>query len=328
MSNLTISVIVPVYNVEQYVDECISSIVNQSYRELEIILVDDGSTDGSSAKCDAWQSKDIRIKTIHTSNYGVSHARNVGLDVAHGDYVGFVDGDDWLEPDMYEILLHELLDKKADISGGGYIREYANGGVITLRKEKPKTYAREEILQEIFSFNDKKLLHWELCDKLFKKELVTEINLAENIAKGEDMLYLWKVMKQMQNFAYVPLFKYHYRMREGSVSHSKISNKTISIFWAVKTIWRDCESETAAIKKVIWKQYAIRLVSETRAMLWVDAEKYRATIKENQKIIRCNIGKFIGLDSISYRVMLGVMFLCLPYSVCNRLKYLTAKRSD
>ena len=96
-----ISVIVPVYNVEEYLDRCIESIVNQTYKNLEILLIDDGSTDNSYNICDKWAKKDNRIKVVHKENGGVSSARNVGLDVATGDYIGFVDSDDYISIDMY-----------------------------------------------------------------------------------------------------------------------------------------------------------------------------------------------------------------------------------
>ncbi len=138
MMDQLISVIIPVYNVAPYIDKCVESVVNQTHKNLEIILIDDGSIDESGVKCDKWQEKDQRIKTIHTKNHGVSHARNIGLAAMHGDYVGFVDGDDWLEPDMYMSLLHIMLAGGADVSGGGYTRKEIDRGVVTLRKGLPK----------------------------------------------------------------------------------------------------------------------------------------------------------------------------------------------
>ena len=97
-----ISVILPVYNVQQYLEKCIESVVNQTYKNLEIILIDDGSTDMSGKICDEFAEKDGRIKVIHSKNGGVSAARNIGLDIATGEYIGFVDSDDWIESQMYE----------------------------------------------------------------------------------------------------------------------------------------------------------------------------------------------------------------------------------
>ena len=103
-----ISVIVPIYNVEHYLSRCIDSIINQSFYNMEIILVDDGSTDGSSSLCDYYAERDGRIRVIHQQNYGLVLARKVGIQNAVGKYVGFVDADDWIEPDFYEILYNAL----------------------------------------------------------------------------------------------------------------------------------------------------------------------------------------------------------------------------
>ena len=114
--NPLISVIVPVYKAEKYLDKCVQSIVNQTYKNLEIILVDDGSPDNCPEMCDEWAKKDSRIKVIHKENGGVSSARNAGLDNSFGDYIGFVDSDDFIENDFYECLYDNLVENGADIS--------------------------------------------------------------------------------------------------------------------------------------------------------------------------------------------------------------------
>ena len=116
MSGELITVIVPVYNVKDYLQQCVESICGQTYQNLEILLVDDGSTDGSGKICDELAKKDTRIKVIHKPNGGLSDARNAGLDVATGDYIGYVDSDDYIEPDMFEILLTNIEEHQADIS--------------------------------------------------------------------------------------------------------------------------------------------------------------------------------------------------------------------
>ena len=115
--NHKISVIIPVYNVEDYLSKCLQSVINQTYTNLEIILVDDGSTDNSGEICDEFSENDNRIKVIHQKNTGVSQARKIGIDVADGKYIGFVDADDWIEPDMYETLINKM--KNSDIIMSG-----------------------------------------------------------------------------------------------------------------------------------------------------------------------------------------------------------------
>ena len=121
-----ISIIVPVYNVKDYVEKCLDSICGQSYTNLEIVVVDDGSTDGSGELCDAYALKDQRVKVIHRDNRGVSTVRNEGLDIAQGEYIGFVDGDDWVDGDMYEFLYELLIVNEADISVCSHYIEKSN----------------------------------------------------------------------------------------------------------------------------------------------------------------------------------------------------------
>lgn len=126
MNEPLVSVIVPVYKVGKYLDKCVESIVEQTYKNLEIILVDDGSPDNCPAMCDKWAERDSRIKVIHKQNGGVSSARNVGIDAAQGEFIGFVDSDDWLEPDMYDCLVKTHWNttpiyRDADISWTGRI---------------------------------------------------------------------------------------------------------------------------------------------------------------------------------------------------------------
>ena len=121
---MLVSVIIPIYCVERYLEQCLNSVVQQTHTELEIILVDDGSTDQCPMLCDAWAKRDSRITVIHKANGGLSDARNVGIDSAHGDYILFVDSDDWIEPNMVECMLSVLEEQHADICACGIFYEY------------------------------------------------------------------------------------------------------------------------------------------------------------------------------------------------------------
>ncbi|SFH67159.1 Glycosyltransferase involved in cell wall bisynthesis [Selenomonas ruminantium] len=328
MRRQLISIIVPVYNCKEYLSNCINSLINQSYTKIEIIIIDDGSNDGTSEICDEWQKKDSRIKVIHTNNFGVSHARNIGLDNMSGSYVGFVDADDWVDTDTYELLLREMIEKNAEVSGGGYICNDVRGDKIIFCKRKSKVYSRDEILQEIFSPREPRLLCWELCDKLFKRDLINNVRFNESIGTAEDMLFFWQMMKRVHRFAYSPLFKYHYRMRSGSAVHSGISPKTISSLYAVREIMNSARTENDDLKYIIWKQYVRYLVGCTRQMLVYDAKKYEEDILMNQKEIRREIGRVIRLDNLSIRFVLGVFFLCFPIAICRALTCFIKKRND
>lgn len=234
MRNVLLSVIVPVYNVENYVSECIASIVAQEYRNLEIILVDDGSTDGSGAVCDEWAKRDQRIRVIHmAANVGVSGARNTGIQVCTGDLIGFVDADDWIEKDMYMCLSEAC--ENADMAACGWISYPAEQGspLINGRKEIRTRDFEEAVIQ----------MYWEagyftsICNKLFRRNAVMPdghpILLEQEFHIGEDELWLIQVMKNCETFSFVPKPCYHYRSRIGSATRTeKVTDKRMSVLTA------------------------------------------------------------------------------------------------
>ena len=147
MEKPLISIIVPVYQMEAYLDECVQSMINQTYQNLEIILVDDGSKDQSPAICDAWAEKDSRIKVIHKPNGGASSARNAGLDIATGDYIGFMDSDDIIAEDMYEILLEALKSSNVGIAACSPQITSEDGRLLSKRSIP----AKREMKRNVFS---------------------------------------------------------------------------------------------------------------------------------------------------------------------------------
>ena len=151
-----ISVIVPVYNVEKYLRQCLDSVLAQTYRELEIILVDDGSTDGSGAICDEYATRDSRIKVVHQQNGGLSSARNAGLDLATGEYVAFVDSDDYIHETMLELLYQALVENNADTVICNFERVDEKGDVISVRSLQPLAngvVSMEEALENLATPN-------------------------------------------------------------------------------------------------------------------------------------------------------------------------------
>lgn len=218
-----ISIIVPVYNVEKYIDDCVKSIINQTYKNLEIILVDDGSTDKSGSICDTYKKLDKRIKVIHQKNAGQGWARNSGMNVASGKYFGFVDSDDLVFPQMYEFLVQAIINSKADISA--CTREQIDE-TFSFEQTETRCFANDFRI-EIFSgkLATKELLEshkkfknavWE---KLYKRELFNDIKFRSVYA--EDCEVMYKLLYSSQTIAYIPLKLYGYRLREGSTMLSK-----------------------------------------------------------------------------------------------------------
>ena len=128
---MKLSIIIPVYNTEKYLHRCVDSVLQQNMSDYELILVDDGSTDGSGKICDEYKEKDSRVKVIHTQNQGVSKARNTGLELSSGEYIGFVDADDYIDADMYEKLIEASIDSNADVCCCGYLQELSEIEIYT-----------------------------------------------------------------------------------------------------------------------------------------------------------------------------------------------------
>lgn len=216
-----ISVIVPVYKVEKYLDKCIESIVNQTYRDLEILLVDDGSPDNCPAICDKWAKADNRIKVIHKENGGVSSARNIGLDNASGDYIGFVDSDDYSDPKMYELLMNNLLSESSDIAVCSSFTVAENGEIKADAFSENKVCFQEEAVKFIsYQMNNS------LWNKLFRKEVLVGCRFDEGHTFGEDHLFLLKAMKNAERVSFISNPLYYYVQRSNSTTGSKFSERS------------------------------------------------------------------------------------------------------
>lgn len=220
----TISVIVPVYNAEKYLDRCVESIVAQTYKNLEIILVDDGSTDNSPAICDAWAKKDSRIRVIHKKNGGVSSARNAGLDACTGDYIGFADADDWMEPDMYEVLIGNAKRYSADKSSCGYIY-YGQQAVCAPAETCRVLQSSDEIRLRIVSGE-----HNAVWCAIYSRSVVGDIRFDESLKVAEDWLFNYQVCLKMSSEVIVNTPLYHYEDNIESAMHGINEKKSATAF--------------------------------------------------------------------------------------------------
>ena len=241
MNEHLISVIVPIYNVEKYLCKCIESIINQTYKNLQIILVDDGSTDNSKKICDEYAKLDSRIKVIHKSNGGLISARKAGLKIAEGEFISNIDGDDWIESNMYEEMLKNILDTDADFVNSGVIYVYVENDKVneiydcnfdTCVIENPKMNV--DIWKGFFYHYDKMILNSYLWSKLFKRKIFIECyeNLSDSANYGEDRITLTEIILKCKKISFLKKCFYHYVFkREGSFT-SKRNSKII--FWSVK----------------------------------------------------------------------------------------------
>ena len=212
-----ISVIVPVDNVERYIRQCVESILEQTYADLEIILVDDGSTDGSGSICDEYKLKDNRVVVIHKCNGGLSEARNAGLDIARGEYIGFVDSDDYIEPDMYEVLYKNCERYAADLAAARFVKFNTQGEVRKNFTENIEVFSREEMLR-LFIVGDRRYeITMSVWDRLYKRELISDLRFPVGKCY-EDIVFSTKVIEKSKINVYIDRALYHYRLREDSIS--------------------------------------------------------------------------------------------------------------
>ncbi len=209
-----ISVVVPVYNVVEYLEECVSSLTNQSFGDIEIILVDDGSTDGSSTMCDDLEKSDERIRVIHKENGGLSDARNTGIRFATGEYLSFIDSDDWLSLNAFECCVPYLND--SDIVVFGIVKEI--GGVV-VKELKPRTTAYLSNAQALEQLNCFGGIDVSACNKIYRKTLFNDI--VYPVGKYcEDCYTTFRIIDLASSIVTLPHSFYHYRMRDGSITHA------------------------------------------------------------------------------------------------------------
>lgn len=223
-----ISVIVPIYNVENYLPQCIESIISQTYQDLEIILVDDGSTDSCGGICDTYAEKDLRIKVIHKENGGLVSARKAGIMASGGEYIGYVDGDDWIEPDMYEKLHGVMNTYNADIVMCGHFNNIGSMQKQIYHDAPDGKYDKTRLKEHIFPkmISGDSFFDWSIApgvwDKLFRKESVIQHQLAVNnqLRMGEDAACVYPALLNAESIYILHECLYHYRQTTSSMVKS------------------------------------------------------------------------------------------------------------
>lgn len=217
-----ISVIVPIYNVEKYLSECIESILNQSYRYLEVILIDDGSTDQSGIICDKYSEHDSRVKVIHQKNGGAANAKNAGLMAATGIYLAFADGDDYLETDAFSYMVRLLEERNADVVQACFRKVYRDRQSNVCATKKVLEFSPENYMRRYTT-------DWTcglLWDKLYKRKLYENIFFEEG-HKIDDEFFTYQGIMRAKKIVYCPKVVYNYRQRKSSVMYAESSQQKI-----------------------------------------------------------------------------------------------------
>ena len=292
MENELISVIVPVYNVEKYLERCLESIINQTYKNLEIILVDDGSTDSSCEICDKYRDLDSRIKVIHKPNGGVSSARNVGIEMARGAYIGFVDSDDWIALNMYEILYSMIKTYNTQIAAGELLRvadTSLDDNVKWTVEGTCRKYSQEEYAKKFFRIEGNETVFY-IWNKLYESSVAKKMVFPEKISIAEDAEAFFYGLREIDYIVCTDSVVYNYFYRTDSISSTWFSPKHMGIIDA----WKNILDENEAQQNTLWAEYS-RLNYERayfgvlcRLMLSGEGEKY----KKEKKILLENVKKY------------------------------------
>lgn len=296
-NNIKISLIVPCYNIRKYLPRCIESILAQTYKNLEIILISDGSTDGTDEVIREYAKKDSRIIPIFKQNLGVSDTRNRGLDIATGDYIGFVDGDDYIEPEMYETLLKNAIENNADISHCGYqmvfpsrVDYYYNTGKKVIQDNKKGI--RDIIVGDYVEPSP--------CIKIYRKNIVNNLRMPINIKINEDVLFNFYAFVNSKKSVYEDLPFYHYILRKGSAATSKINqNKLFDPVRVRKEIFEySLKNLDNEIQSVAYSSYLNSIINLYRVVSNSKLKEY----KEDSFILKGQIKEIKGKFMLSKRI--------------------------
>lgn len=300
MQSKKISIIIPVYNTVKYLERCLESAVSQTYQNMEIICVDDGSTDGSERIVDEFAARDNRVIAIHQINQGESNARNSGLRAASGDYIGFMDCDDWIEPDMYECLAKALEEEDADMAIAGFYMEFEEAGkqCITVQNEKPvdKVFDGKQLLRYLYERDSYRTFAF-IWDKLYKREIIYggsegPISFDESMKLGGDVLYLAQCVLNTKRAVYMDRTFYHYLQRDESGYHMPDLTRKQDIIRAYRIVQKKFEEHGIEpqvmdfIKRILvyhstyMAELAYELqdksvLEEAQALMWKYEKEYR-----------------------------------------------------
>ena len=269
----TVSILIPAYNVEKYLPQCLDSILNQTYRDLQIVVIDDGSRDGTWILMQEYATKDNRLEIYHQENQGVAVTRNHLLDRIKGDYLLFVDADDWIEPEMVDYLVNQAEQNATDIvvcSSVSHNSDNSNKSGIPF-----KVWEQKEAVKAFLVHKD---LNGSLWNKLIRRDSVGEISFNPAISFGEDALFIWHVLQRVKCVTITNRELYHYRMNNESLSHQRFGKKRMSGHLVWKTISRDVA--------VSWPEFSeIASVSYSISDMWQIYYGARDNYNKDQNII-------------------------------------------
>lgn len=322
---LLVSIIIPTYNIEKYIGRCLDSLLKQTYKNLEIIVVDDGSTDNTGKIIDEYTYRYDNIKVIHKANNGVSAARNTGIDIAKGDYIGFVDGDDTVDEEMFQVLIENAVKHNANISHCGY--------KMVFPSRTDYYYNTEDIIIQNNYNGLKDLLKADriepsLSNKIYKSTLFDDIRLRSDIKYNEDLLANFYLFKKCTKSVFYDKCMYNYMIRKGSAATKKISkNKILDPILVMEEIKSSLETDTD-LYNIVYRRYLNNLIGICRNKECRNNKEFKHYIKDAKqelKRVYCDINnKCLIVGKLKYMI-LGVVYFPLLFNLIDNIYGILSK---
>jgi glycosyl transferase cpsJ(V) len=309
---MKVSVLVPVFNAEKHLSQCLDSIVSQTFRDLQVVIVDDGSTDNSLDICRDYANRFKFVEVYHQENAGVAAARNALLDRAKGEYTLFVDSDDWIESDMIVGLIRYIIEYDLDIAICGSVSETGNWSTaVDTSYCMPHIDVREDAVKKFILHKE---LNGSLWNKLVKTSLFHNLRFAKDIWYGEDALMMWQVLQRVDRVGSVPTKYYHYRMNHASISHQPFGPKKMSGHQVWSTIYADTCRDWPQYRQIARAAFAI---SDMWLLFYaaLDGYPFDKNIGHYQRHVRKNIIDIARARHIKVNKKIFALGMALSYKL-------------
>ncbi|MBQ8429662.1 MAG: glycosyltransferase [Clostridia bacterium] len=271
-----ISVIIPAYNVEKYIEMCIDSLLQQTYNDLEIVVINDGSSDKTKEILDKYSQNHANIRVLHTENRGVSCARNTGLNIANGKYVMFLDADDYLAQNAIEILMQDALNNDADIVSGlmcaGVSQE-----PVSITDTNVEIWSNTEALQKSLEDNP---FTYSSCAKLYKRHIVEDVRFVEGRKIHEDSYFVFSTFLKNPKVVAREVYLYNYRVNESSASHAGFSEKYFDILYFAKEKYKTIEAQYPELLDKAKNMLVKSNIAMLQCLLNTNDKKYKKDVKD------------------------------------------------
>ncbi len=304
-----ISVVLPIYNVEDYLEKCMDSVLNQTYSNIEIILVDDGSPDSCPKMCDEYVKKDKRVKVVHKENGGLSDARNAGIKASNGEYITFIDSDDYVDKDYIEFLYNTIKKENADIAIGAHRVLYDSGKIIEKATHENSILKPKKVLERILYDDGIDLSAW---GKLYKISLFEDIKFPKG-RLFEDSATTYMLVDKSKKIAINSESKYNYIIRKDSISNAKFSPKKMDLITSTREMSEYIKNKYPDLENAANRRLMYAYLS-TLSQLAKCKEKYPKEEKEMTTYIKKHGNEILKDSRVPKRDKFGILSLKFGFS--------------